>query len=85
MSGEGDSGGLVSSCELAQLAELFDNSENALDPLSTEAAEAEIEFERLALDLFKVRIQENDRFSRLSKNDFLAYLRLTGRRYLSKN
>jgi hypothetical protein len=56
MSDDGDSEGIISRTEIAELAVLFDRFEFAFDPLATATKEAESEFETTVRRIFEERV-----------------------------
>lgn len=79
----GDSQRLVSRSELEKLADLFDKFEFAIDPLSSEAREAESEFENRVRQLFSSRVEP--RYPDLDLSVFRCGVRTWCRRFLKKS
>lgn len=77
-----DAGRPISSGELSRLAELLDWFENALDPNSTGAKEAEDEFNNLVDALFTSLVQPN--YPEIKFAAFRAHVRLRCLRFLAK-
>ena len=83
MSTSGFSSGDITEAELNDLAHLFDRSEFALDPLSSESKESKLQFEGKVRTLFLERIQ--GKYSSISFNLFRLRMRTACRVYLRKN
>lgn len=80
---EGIPEGIVSRDDIAELALLFDRSENAFDPLSLEAKEARCAFEERVQRLYRERVEP--RYQSVAFADFRIKLRSLCRSYLRKN
>ncbi len=72
----------ISRANLNRLAELLDQFENALDPDSTSAKEAEAEFNHLVDALFTSVVQQN--YPDIKFGAFRAHVRLNCLRFLAK-
>jgi len=83
MPDDGLSEGCVTRAELAELAELFDRFEFALDPLSRDAEEAEARFNSRVQFIFEEHIRP--RRPQLSFVIFRARVRNLCRVFLKKN
>jgi hypothetical protein len=80
-----DSVGIVSLVDLKRLAELFDVAENALEPDSAEADEAQIAFDKAVRQLFECKVASNPAFAAIPQPVFKSKLRSLCRQYLRKN
>ncbi len=85
MSDDADSGGLISHSELKCLAELFDATENALEPDSWEARSAQVEFDRAVELIYDEKIARHPKFACVARPVFKAKLRTLCRQFLRKN
>lgn len=73
----------ISSSEIAQLAELFDRSEFAIDPTSEECKEATVAFSKLVDTLHKEKILPYS--SSITLHQFRCAVRKQCRDYIRKN
>ena len=78
-----DSCGAVTRQELEELADLFDRYEFAFDPLSTEAKEAEVEFENRVNQTYETKVKAS--YPKISFVEFRCKMRSACREYLRKN
>lgn len=83
MSEEGISEGAVSRADVENLAVLFDQFENAFDPLSPDAKEAESEFQDRELALYRERVVPT--YASVEFADFRCKLRSLCRAHLRKS
>ena len=77
------SGGIVSLTEIAELADLFDQSEFAFDPTSDESKEAAVTLESRVREIYEERIQPYHKG--LSLYQFRCAIRTECRQYVRKN
>ncbi len=68
-----NSSGIISQCELEELAKVFDLAEHPLDPTSSEAKEAAVKFEALLGKLYVDKAQPQ--FPGLSSVAFATFVR----------
>lgn len=83
MSGQ-DSEQLISEIEIKQLSELFDRSENALNPESVECKKAQRDFDQIVDGIYHSKISSNPSCSALDIRSFAAIVRTYCRRYIRK-
>ncbi len=74
--------GVVTRAELAELARLFDESENSFDPAAEAAAQAKAEFNQRVKQLFDEHVVPNCRS--VDESSFCAKVRTLCREYLRR-
>ncbi len=74
---------IVSPVQLAELADLFDRSEFAFDPLSEECREATAKFEDLLRDIYEHTVKT--KFPAITLNQFRCGIRKRCREFIRKN
>lgn len=79
MPGDRPSEGVVTRAELAELARLFDESQNSFDPASEAAVQARVDFNRRVKRLWEERVAP--RYQSLPESVFRAKIRTWCREY----